>query len=502
MLDGTPNPLNPQSAYDSLLTYVRGKLVSFNKNDPVLKNLSEGYSTRMIGQIFFYKIVEDRADAPPWNNLNDDQRAAWLAHQLFRKLPSPGRVYRFWREAEEFFRDLLREFRQLAARSDNPWRVRRLLLVPRDPSGWSDGEVYSGSWRGKPLSLLYLSNLEGFLTISNLAWHLKPEEAKRALQGQMIALQKEDASGKPRDVEISEVKEVSRPHSHLGVYYPTIPLELSPLRLRVLVPLEAASACVDLALSRWQERFARVWDRLPLRTGVVAFPRLVPYQAVVEAARNLEETLEAEEEVWEVREVKQKEGVVALCLRRKDGQEVLRLVPVGLPDGREDVFYPYVAVEDPKVRFPRDFRHPEGQVYRHVADLRPGDRVRVLPARVKTLFMETNAARFDATPPRYLEDWAEMRGVWELLRRVAPSQTSLQRLRSELARLEEDWHPPEGGMEASSQLWQATLRGLLADYLGVQGTSLESLTRAATRETLQWAIDWHLSVVKEGLQRR
>ncbi len=504
VLDGTPNPIDPRRAYEALVTYVRSKLASFDPRDTLLRSLQEGYRYERDWQTFFQKIVEDRADAPSWSDLNDDQRAAWLAHQFFRKLPSPGRVYRFWREAEEFFRDLLQEFRQLAARSDNPWRVRRLVLVPRDPNGWSDGEVYSGSWRGKPLSLLYLSNLGGFLTISNLAWHLKPEEEEQALQEQRIVLQKEDAPGKPRDAEISQVKGVPRPHGHLGVYHPTIPLELSPLRLRVLVPLETASACVDLALSRWQERFARVWDRLPLHAGVVAFPRLIPYQAVVEAARNLEETLKAEEEVWEVREVKQSEGVVALCLRRskKDDQETLRLVPVGLPDGREDVFYPYVAVKKQEVRFPRDFRHPEGPVYRHVADLRPGDGVRVLPARVKTLFMGTNAARFDTTPPRYLEDWAEMRGVWELLRRVAPSQTSLQRLRSELARLEEDWHSPEGGMGASSQLWQATLRGLLADHLEVRGASLESLTQAAMRGTLQWAIDWHLSVVKEGLQRR
>lgn len=57
VLDGTPNPLNPQSAYDSLLTYVRGKLVSFNKNDPVLKNLSEGYRHENDWQIFF---LQDR----------------------------------------------------------------------------------------------------------------------------------------------------------------------------------------------------------------------------------------------------------------------------------------------------------------------------------------------------------------------------------------------------------------------------------------------------------
>ncbi len=87
VLDGTSNPIDPRRAYEALTTYVRGKLTSFDPGDPVLKNLNEGYQYECDWRTFFQKIVEDRADAPSWNGLNDDQRAAWLAHQLFRKLP-------------------------------------------------------------------------------------------------------------------------------------------------------------------------------------------------------------------------------------------------------------------------------------------------------------------------------------------------------------------------------------------------------------------------------
>ncbi|BCP98017.1 hypothetical protein TthHB5008_11170 [Thermus thermophilus] len=159
VLDGTANPIDPQRAYLNLVNYVRGKLASFDKGDPVLKNLQEGYRHASDWQTFFQNIVEDRANAPSWYSLNDDERAIWLAHQLFRKLPSPGRVYRFWREADEFFRDLLREFRQIAARSNNRWRVRRLVLTPQDPSSWHDLTLYNGRWRGQPISLLYVGSL-------------------------------------------------------------------------------------------------------------------------------------------------------------------------------------------------------------------------------------------------------------------------------------------------------------------------------------------------------
>ncbi len=499
ILEGTPNPIDPQAPYESLGNHIRGKLSSFDGSDAVLKNLQEGYPHEPDWPTFFKKIVEDRADAPAWDTLNDDQRASWLAHQLFRKLPSPGRVYRFWREAEEFFYDLLREFRQIAARSDNPWRVKRLVLVPDDTSGWRDLTLYDGRWQGKQISLVYVQSLGGFVTASNLARLMQPEEQQSAFQNTQITLEEEDSREQPPPITVTQVRDLRYPYAHLGVYHPVISVEVSPLRFRVLVPLEAASECVDLAVASWRERFARVWDRLPLRVGVIAFPRTMPYQAIVEATRNVEDVLAGEEEAWRVEEVERQAGMVALRLRQPDGGEALRIVPVTFPDGREDVFYPYMAVEDRQVRYPRDFQHPNGQVYRHVADLRPGDGIKVSPARVKTLFMDSTAARFDTTPPRYLEAWTYMRDIWTLLQRVAPSQTALQRLYSELARLEEDWKGPEGDRGAYDDLWRDTLRSLLVHHLNVQGATLDALTDAALHGILQWTLDWHMTALKESV---
>ncbi|MGC8968356.1 MAG: CRISPR-associated protein Csx11 [Thermus sp.] len=501
-LDGAPNPIDPQGAYKSLVEYIQGRLSSFDKKDPVLRNLHEGYRHHQDWPSFFHLVVEDRvedrAEAPSWDDLNDDQRAAWLAHQFFRKLPSPGRVYRFWREAEEFFQDLLREFRQLAARSPNPWRVWRLVVkLKRNPPGQGGSTnpvLYNGRWRGKPISLLRLPGSEGFLTVSNLARLLQPEDKKDALKDQQMELWVEDS----QERHSVEVAEVSEPKDRLGVYCPVIPLELSPLRFRLLVPLEAASACVDLAVNQWRERFARVWDRLPLRVGVVAFPRPVAFQGVLEGVRNLEDALQrSEEEEWTVEEARPGPGAVSLLLKRKESRS-LRVVPTFLPDGREDVFYPYAAVND-QIRYPRDFRHPGGQVYRHVADLRFGDRIRVAPARLATLFMGSTAERFDLPASRYLEDWTRMREVWALLQRVAPSQTALQHLRSELARAEVAWSAPDGDPAARQEAWRAYLEALIATHLEVKGNTLAALIEAALDGTLQWALDWHMTALKESV---
>ena len=92
-----------------------------------------------------------------------------------------------------------------------------------------------------------------------------------------------------------------------------------------------------------------------------------------------------------------------------------------------------------------------------------------------------------------------MRDIWALLQRVAPSQTALQRLRSELARLEKDWTSLEGDRDASEDLWRDTLRSLLVHHLNVQGSALDALTDAALHGILQRALDWHMTALKESV---
>ena len=500
-LRSNPNPISPSRPWEALRDYTKNILSQWNSNDPVLGSLQDGFRRHAGWEEFFERIVEDRADAPDWDSLNDEQRAAWLAHQLFCKLPSPGRVYRFWRESQEFFEDLLKEFRQIAARNDNPWRLRRLLIMPdqsRSDGHWQDGTLYDGQLRGVPFSLVYISALNGFITVSNLARLLKQEEHGSALKGKIILVEEEETFGRPKTLAIGEVKEIRGTYSRLGVYHPVIPLEVSPLRFRVIVPLEAASDCLDLALSRWKEQFARVWDRLPLHVGIVAFERTLSFQAVLEAVRNLEDELTRRDvERWSVTGTEVYGGIFALQLRRPDGQETLRIIPLRLPDGRDDVFYPYLRVEDQSLRAPRDFRHPKGALYRHAPDLRLGDSVCVFPARVAALFMDSTAARFEKVDPIYAEDWKRVRDLWQLLVRVAPSQTALQRFWSEMSRLESEWL--SGFERATPELWQDTVRALLVEHLEVKGTALETLLEAALKGLLQRTLEWHMTALKESL---
>ncbi len=375
ILKNQANPIDPSTCFDSLFQYIKGKLCPFDNADPVLSSMQEGYQYEKDWPPFFSKIVEDRADAPQYDDIDKNDRAGWLTHQLFCKLASPGRIYRFERQAEDFFKALLDEFRDIAAANQNRWRVRRLVIKPDNSSSdsWEDRQTYNGRYGNAPVSLLYRNQTKDFLTICNLARVLKPEQEKDCLHSITLELKVDDSVETKQLVVLSTAEDAGA----LGVYHPVIPLELSPVRFRVLLPLEAASACVDRAIEAWSDQFARVWDRLPLRVGVVAFPRMTPFQAVIEAARNMEADLAvSEHETWRVTGCETREGVTALSIKSLDHrQELFQTLSIRLPDGREDVFYPYFSVEDRHARFPLDFRHPDGQVFRHVNDLRSGDGV-------------------------------------------------------------------------------------------------------------------------------
>lgn len=511
-LKSQPNPIDPSTCFESLFQYIKKKLQSFDKADPVLSSLQEGYrhakerndqrSDDEIWRNYFSLIVEDRAShgRPTWDTLDESGRAAWLAHQLFRKLASPGRIYRFQRQAEDFFKELLAEFRDIAAADQNRWRVRRLVIKP-DSSGfsgsWEDRQAYNGRYGDAPVSLLYQEQTKDFLTICNLARLLKPEQDKDFLRGGTLELKADDSTeAKQLTIESIEAKA-----GVLGAYHPVIPLELSLVRFRVLLPLEAASTCVDRAIEAWSDQFARVWDRLPLRVGIVAFPRMMPFQAVIEAARNIESDLDegGEPETWRVAECETRDGVTALCLKSLDHrQDLLQTVPITLPDGREDVFYPYLAVEDKHVRFPLDFQHPNGQVFRHAKDLRGGDGVLVYPSRIATIFMDSTARRFEPLSPRQQTEWLRMRDLWQLIDANVPSQTALRGAWSDIVERREAWQGPDGKwLEGGKTAWLDFAGAVFHERLGVQGACLETLVAAAEDGLLDWSLEWHMSILKK-----
>jgi hypothetical protein len=235
----------------------------------------------------------------------------------------------------------------------------------------------------------------------------------------------------------------------------------------------------------------------------VAFPRKTPFQAVIEAARNIEADLTAAgngHEAWRVDQVETRYGVTSLCLVRPDGQHELKMIPVQLPDGREDVFYPYLTVEDRHVRFPHDFQHPEeeGRIYRHARDLRKGDGIHVYPALIADVFMDNTARRYECFRPKPLAAWRAMRDLWKLVERSVPGQTALRGAWAMLVEKRDGWRGTDGNwIECGEEAWLDFVCAVFHERLRLRGESLETLVRAAADGILDWCLEWHMSVLKK-----
>lgn len=481
--------------YAKLIAYMELALgKELKQGDQVMRRVQEGFQFERRWERYFQKIVEDRAEAPKWGELDNSKRAAWFVHQLFRKLPSPGRVYRFWREAEEFFEGLIAKFRGFAVGADG-WRTRRLRITPEARGAWKDGEVYSCTLGNKRIELLYRECTQDFLTVWNLP-RLGADVG--ALPGRELKCR--DANGSQLGFRVAGTTDAQ---GGLAAYDPVIPLEVSPLRCRVLVPLEAASSCVDRAIAAWDDQFARVWDRLPLRVGVVAFPRMLPFQAVIGATRNIEDALaEGEAERWRVTGRHEIDGEFNLTFTAKDNRAERRVIPLQMGSDRRDVFYPYLELEGGAVRDQFDFAHPDGRVYRHVGDLVAGDEIRVHPARFAATFLDGADRRFEPVEPLPLSSWQAMSDTWKLVKATAPGTTAVRRAWMELSARRQDWESLDGKLgPAAEAAWLALVRSVLATRWGANGANLGRLVEAARTGALSRSLAWHLSVLKQTFEQ-
>lgn len=510
-IGGQDNPISPETPFRALVDHVEhvvGQAWNAANSDAVMRSLQAGFKRegdKHEGDwsAFYDKIVRDRsaADEPPkWDTASPRERAAWLVHRLFQKNASPGRIHRFWRSAETFFSELVPRFREIASSNPNRWRTRRLVLSPTNPASsgqsWEDRETYLGRHGDAPFELLYREATNDFVTICNLARVLEPEQAPSSIGERPLTLAGDD--GESRTLEVASLREPAG----LGAYAPVLVLDASPARFRILVPLSAANACVDVAVRKWEEELARVWDRMPLRVGVVAFSRTTPLPAVIEATRGVEEHLaDGGIELWRVVDARSREGVTALSLARPDGQRELVVVPVRLSDGRADVFYPFVRTTG-AVRNRRDFETPAGAVYRHVSDLRSGDAIEVAASRLALVFMDSTAVRFEPVRTRYIADWRRLRETWDLLVREAPSISAVRAAWTLLETTKVAWSGPGTDPDAARETWSTLLRPVLAEHLGVRGSALDALSDAAGTGVLAQTLEWQLRALKQSLENR
>lgn len=518
----TLTAIDANTPRDSLRTHVEGfvKNPMFNNgklSDAVLRTLNEGFVYESALKDFFHKVVEDRAGAPAWSAIDDTKRAAWLMHQLFRKNASPGRVHRFWRTTRTFFAEALEEFRTLVSAASDSRTQRLSLTLSGDTTNLRLGEVYAGCLPSAPNAPFeVLRRASDFVTVCSLARVLGSEADATKLKGMQFEARGDDDRRHRFTIDAASTAE-----GVLGSYRPLIVLEENPERFRVLVPLASAEACVEYVISKWRKEMARVWNRLPLRVGVIGFPRKMPFQAVIEATRNVEDDLDRSEpsrvrqiatpsgtyppsvdsgpcKCWRVTEIATQSGTTTVSFERPDrGREVVE-VPSQLEDGREDVYYSNLAVVGAE-RELHDFMapRPDGTavVYRRAADLKDGDEVFVEPSRFASVFLESTARRFEPVEVHPLSEWDRRRTAWDQVGKTAPSLTAARAVERSLREARERWTDADGSLDETA--WSTWVRAVLANEWNARARDLNALEHAARDGLLERVLSWHLHVLKQ-----
>ena len=492
---------------DSFRTYIEGfirnpTLQNGKLSDAVLKTLNDGFAHEKALEDFFRKVVEDRADAPKWSKLDDATRAAWLTHQLFRKNASPGRVHRFWRTTQVFFAEALEEFRTHVSNTGGT-RTQRLSLTLSGGTNRRAGEVYAGhlpSAPDKPFE--FLCRGSDFITVCNLERVLGDDGDASQLKG--MRFEARDDGGVRHQFTIDTAVAAD---GVLASYCPLIVLEENPERFRVLVPLESADACVNHVISKWRKEMARVWDRLPLRIGVIGFPRKMPFQAVIEATRNIEDDLAiGGEEIWRVTQVTAQTVKTTLSFERPDKGCEAVVVPTKLEDDRDDVYYPNLAVVGAErdadlAHQPHDFTapRPDGSsvVFRWAAELKVGDEVRVTPSRVAYVYLDSTARRFEPVQVHPLSECDRRRTIWEQVGKAARSITAARAVEQSLREARERWTDDNGVLDDA--VWSDWVHAVLAIEWSVNEHDLGDLEQAARDGLLERVLSWHLHVLKQKM---
>lgn len=493
--------IDANTSRDSLRVHIEGFVntpttsTKGTLTNPALKSLNDGFDHETRLDDFFHKVVEDRAGAPSWSSLDGVTRVAWLMHQLFRKNASPGRVHRFWRTTRAFFAEALREFRQIVL-SNGGTRTQRLsLTLSGDTTGLRVGEVYAGHLPLAPKAPFeILRRANDFVTVCNLSRVLGSDGDVARLSG--VSFETKGDDGQRRRFNIDRAFTAEHP---LASYRPLIVLEENPERFRVLVPLASADACVNHVVTKWRKEMARVWDRLPLRVGIIGFPRKTPFQAVIEATRNIEDDLAVgASERWRVTQVDTQPGTAKVSFERPDKSAERSDVPTQLPDGRDDVYYSNVAVVGAE-REARDFTAPRPAgstvVYRRVAELKAGDEVCVEPSRFTSVFLDSTARRFELVHVHPLSEWDRRRTLWERVRALVPSSTAARAVEQSLREARERWTDADGALDESA--WTNWVRAVIANEWSVSGHDLQDLEEAARDGLLERVLSWYLHVLKQ-----
>ncbi|HAW49399.1 TPA: CRISPR-associated protein Csx11 [bacterium] len=227
------------------------------------------------------------------NNLTKEN----LATYLFTQNPSPSRLYRIWKETEEFFGLVINAIKDKIYH--HKWKRIRLNININDLGLKQYSEYIIKIEELKPQSLLVFHASGGeFYTIESIEKFKFREKSgiwalKDALKNGFYWIAEEE---KP-NTNLLQNREIKVSNTKIEEYYPFIEITKSPLLLRIIVPALDSIKILNLVVRLFNERFEKVMEKLPLDVGLLVSKRKFPLYVLLDASGRLFQNKEFKEPV-------------------------------------------------------------------------------------------------------------------------------------------------------------------------------------------------------------
>lgn len=253
--------------------------------------------------------IKERLDKRPFDKEN-------LVAYLFTQNAAPARIYRIWKETQDFFDLILREIKDKIYStkwSRVKFNVDEADLKSKIKSNKIENNTpYIIQIKGlEPENLLVLySSIGEFYIIESLE-KFKLND-KRGIEAVRDGLKNNGfyslAEEEEPDKNLLNNPPVKVTDSKTEEYYPFIKITKSPLSLRLILPALDSIKILELITKLYDERFRMVIGKLPLNTGLLVSKRKFPLYVLLDAGERMlnDEKFRESEEMdswWDINEL-------------------------------------------------------------------------------------------------------------------------------------------------------------------------------------------------------
>ena len=235
-------------------------------------------------------FIEDIKEKIAPRGLNKEN----LAWYLFTQNASPARLYRIWKETEEFFDLVINEINykiycnkwkrikfpnnnQLSTLSLNtPYLIHFENLEPDNLL-----VLYSQNPNSQKFYFYTIESLEKFKFKSNSDELFGAEGVQKALEEGFDRIAPEESP--KNNILGNNIIKVAKNDINVEEYIPNIEINKSPLSLRIMVPASDSMKIIELITKLYNERFEKVLGKLPLNTKLLVANRKFPLYLLLDA---------------------------------------------------------------------------------------------------------------------------------------------------------------------------------------------------------------------------